>query len=509
MGNKLTNWNCESLSSVLDIESRNDTHEMIEEAKINANNNLVNVYSYEKWCDKISKKYSTLSKYNYNKYYKYFKMSLKSIDFRMLDVCDSSKLCNYISLYEGCGDDHFQGRYIIPYKMNSTIYLYEKLSKDKKLFLNHTKYIIPQKIKYTLKIRELNCKGFNALPNVDFKSKFKPNSDDCVYTRMLEKYNNARPYKKYKNKSFRNRNKTSINTSDVYSDATCGSISVKSNCSVPIMNENSLYKLKTIGIRLNIVVIMENYRVTTPVFHIVNTITKTCIARLNSAYTSTSLNYTCIISQNLQDYIIRPTNVKSKSMLYYSHPSPQLGTIDDNPIIKYIHQHGPITFDNSISNESVILILDPKTKILRRTKIENILNQKDCFSGTINSVNKYFHNISESEINDSVDLNDICSIINEKTYISNIRSSPTGRFIAIRILYPILCPQPNVNYIAILDSLRLQMLYLIDCSGSSWPISDDVNLKMFPIFVENDNYLITMYHKFSSRKVKIFKLPVK
>ena len=92
--------------------------------------------------------------------------------------------------------------------------------------------------------------------------------------------------------------------------------------------------------------------------------------------------------------------------------------------------------------------------------------------------------------------------------IKQIKSSPSGAFLALRCAYPSYSIEFHTNTVVVLLAETLSILFSVDVRGPYWPISEVVNQQVFPRFSACETGLAVMRNKTSKRKVAVYKLPV-
>lgn len=92
--------------------------------------------------------------------------------------------------------------------------------------------------------------------------------------------------------------------------------------------------------------------------------------------------------------------------------------------------------------------------------------------------------------------------------IQQIKSSPSGDFLAVRCVNPAHAKDYSVNVIALVSYRTLQVLWTIDVCGSYWPFTEVINLQVFPYFSAGEASVSVMKNCACYRKVTTFKLPV-
>ncbi|KAK3106402.1 hypothetical protein FSP39_019252, partial [Pinctada imbricata] len=92
--------------------------------------------------------------------------------------------------------------------------------------------------------------------------------------------------------------------------------------------------------------------------------------------------------------------------------------------------------------------------------------------------------------------------------IQQIKSSPSGDFIAVRCVQPVHSKEYNVNMVAVLSFHTFNILFKVDARGCYWPVSEVVNLQVFPHFSPSESSIAIMKNGTYNRKVMTFKLPI-
>lgn len=94
------------------------------------------------------------------------------------------------------------------------------------------------------------------------------------------------------------------------------------------------------------------------------------------------------------------------------------------------------------------------------------------------------------------------------TGIQQMKSSPLGDFLALRCVSPVHSKEYSVNVIAVLDFHTFSILMKVDVKGCYWPVSEVVNLQVFPHFSPSEATIAVMRNCTYSRKVMTYKLPI-
>ena len=92
--------------------------------------------------------------------------------------------------------------------------------------------------------------------------------------------------------------------------------------------------------------------------------------------------------------------------------------------------------------------------------------------------------------------------------IKQIKSSPSGDYVAVRCLHPAFSMEYQINVIGVLDAATLGLLLRIDASGCYWAASEAINIQVFPRFSSCDSAMAVMRHGPSKRRVSVYKLPI-
>ena len=90
--------------------------------------------------------------------------------------------------------------------------------------------------------------------------------------------------------------------------------------------------------------------------------------------------------------------------------------------------------------------------------------------------------------------------------IKQLKASPSGLYLAARCVYPSFSMEYQTNAIAIVNCANLEVMFQVDARGSYWPVSEVVNLQVFPQFSACDSSIAFMRHGSSKRKVHIYKM---
>lgn len=92
--------------------------------------------------------------------------------------------------------------------------------------------------------------------------------------------------------------------------------------------------------------------------------------------------------------------------------------------------------------------------------------------------------------------------------IRQIKSSPSGGFLAVRCAYPSYSMEFQTNTVVVILAETIGILFSVDAKGPYWPVSEVVNQQVFPRFSACETGIAVMRHKPSKRKVAVYKLPV-
>ncbi|XP_064594924.1 uncharacterized protein LOC135461662 [Liolophura sinensis] len=92
--------------------------------------------------------------------------------------------------------------------------------------------------------------------------------------------------------------------------------------------------------------------------------------------------------------------------------------------------------------------------------------------------------------------------------MQQIRSSRSGDYLAARCVSPVHSKEYDINVVVIFDFVKLNLLLKIDAKGSYWPVSEVINLQVFPKFSAGESSVAIMKNRTAKRKVYVYKLPV-
>lgn len=93
--------------------------------------------------------------------------------------------------------------------------------------------------------------------------------------------------------------------------------------------------------------------------------------------------------------------------------------------------------------------------------------------------------------------------------IQQIRSSPSGSFLAVRCVHPVHSREYFTNYVVVLSFPQVSVLMQLDARGCYWPVSEVINLQVFPRFSPSEACVAVMRNCHYKRKVFVYKLPVR
>lgn len=93
--------------------------------------------------------------------------------------------------------------------------------------------------------------------------------------------------------------------------------------------------------------------------------------------------------------------------------------------------------------------------------------------------------------------------------IQQIRSSSTGNFVAVRCVHPVHSREYFTNFVVILSYPQISVLMQLDARGCYWPVSEVVNLQVFPRFSPSEACVAIMRNTHYKRKVFVYKLPLR
>ncbi|KAK7092440.1 uncharacterized protein [Littorina saxatilis] len=100
------------------------------------------------------------------------------------------------------------------------------------------------------------------------------------------------------------------------------------------------------------------------------------------------------------------------------------------------------------------------------------------------------------------------SNLNLPADIQQIRASSTGNFIAVRCVHPVHSREYFTNYVVVLSFPQVSVLMQLDARGCYWPVSEVINLQVFPRFSPSEACVAVMRNCHYKRKVYVYKLPV-
>ena len=190
----------------------------------------------------------------------------------------------------------------------------------------------------------------------------------------------------------------------------------------------------------------------------------------------------------------------------------------------------PIWYECYISPDKSSIVLRPEVngsmyrlnEIVKAHTINNIIimimrDFPDSGGHVLTFDNRHGHRFMFRAKDKDIELFDfekMCVVKSNKdmelpTSIRQIKSSPSGAFLAVRCAYPFFVFDFSTNTVVVLLVETLDILFSVDVQGPHWPIdSEVVNHQVFPRFSACETGLAVMRNKTSKRKVAVYKLPV-
>ncbi|XP_041371697.1 uncharacterized protein LOC121385196 [Gigantopelta aegis] len=190
--------------------------------------------------------------------------------------------------------------------------------------------------------------------------------------------------------------------------------------------------------------------------------------------------YECYISPNKLRICLRPDHLT------------RIMVLPDNYIIQNLHIYPSENFNISVE------IVPPMLRTYAIT-----FNQKlgDDFAIVASNTDIEVRNVSDWLVVRQV------SNLNLSANIQQVRSSPLGDFLAVRCIHPIHSREFSTNCIAVLSFPKLEIVMKVDVRGCYWPVSEVVNLQVFPRFAPSETCIAVMKNSSYKRKVFVYKLP--
>ncbi|XP_076456190.1 uncharacterized protein LOC143290541 [Babylonia areolata] len=101
------------------------------------------------------------------------------------------------------------------------------------------------------------------------------------------------------------------------------------------------------------------------------------------------------------------------------------------------------------------------------------------------------------------------SNLNLPADIQQIRTSNSGHFLAVRCVHPVHSREYFTNYVVVLSFPQVSVLMQLDARGCYWPVSEVINLQVFPRFSPSEACISVMRNCHYKRKVFVYKLPMR
>ncbi|PVD37276.1 hypothetical protein C0Q70_04273 [Pomacea canaliculata] len=99
------------------------------------------------------------------------------------------------------------------------------------------------------------------------------------------------------------------------------------------------------------------------------------------------------------------------------------------------------------------------------------------------------------------------SNLNLPADIQQIRTSAHGNFLAVRCVHPVHSREYLTNYVVVLSFPQISVLMQLDARGCYWPVSEVINLQVFPRFSPSEACVAVMRNCHYKRRVFVYKLP--
>ncbi|XP_046331434.2 uncharacterized protein LOC124114746 [Haliotis rufescens] len=214
-------------------------------------------------------------------------------------------------------------------------------------------------------------------------------------------------------------------------------------------------------------------------FYILDLFQKTCVGHFVVMY-HTRRWYECYISPNKRRIMLRPDHLTRVVVLPDSYVIQNLTLFvgpSESPVVAAIppaFRTHALTYNTKLGDDFVILGADQDIEIRKLPDW---------------SLEKHVPNLNIS------------------ASIHQIRSSPTGDFIAIRYVHPIHSREYSTNFVAVLSYPKLDIVMRVDVRGCYWPVSEVINLQVFPRFSPSESCIAVMRNCSYKRKVFVYKLP--
>ncbi|XP_067687616.1 uncharacterized protein [Haliotis asinina] len=214
-------------------------------------------------------------------------------------------------------------------------------------------------------------------------------------------------------------------------------------------------------------------------FYILDLYQKICVGHFVIMY-HTRRWYECYISPNKRRIMLRPDHLTRVVVLPDSYVIQNLTLFvgpSESPVVEAVppaFRIHAITYNAKLGDDYVILGADQDIEIRRLPDW---------------AMQQYVPNLNIS------------------ASIHQIRSSPTGDFIAVRCVHPIHSREYSTNFVAVLSYPKLDILMRVDVRGCYWPVSEVINLQVFPRFSPSETCIAVMRNCSYKRKVFVYKLP--
>ena len=214
-------------------------------------------------------------------------------------------------------------------------------------------------------------------------------------------------------------------------------------------------------------------------FYILDLVHCTCLGHFLIMY-HTRRWYECYISPNKRRIFLRPDHLT------------RIMVLPDNYIIQNVQIYSSENSDLSVE------IVPPMLRTYAVT-----FNQKlgDDYTIVASHTDIEIRTVTDWSVVRQV------SNLNLSANIQQVRSSPLGDFLAIRCIHPIHSREFSTNCIVVLNFPKLEIVVKVDVRGCYWPVSEVVNLQVFPRFAPSETCIAVMKNCSYKRKILVYKLP--
>lgn len=229
---------------------------------------------------------------------------------------------------------------------------------------------------------------------------------------------------------------------------------------------------------LAVIQIQTNRSYSTSLFYVIDLRTKKVVSHFAILYHGRRW-YECYISPNKKRVLLRPDHITRIVVLPDNYIIRNLHTNTNDKLrietLPSIYRAHVMTF-NSLAGDNAMVFASNKDIEIRSLDTWEVLRQTQNLELPAD--------------------------------IQQIKSSDLGDFLAVRCVYPVHSKEYSTNIIAVLDYSKFSILFTVDVKGCYWPVSEVINLQVFPRFSPSEASVAVMRNCAYKRKVFTYKLPI-